>query len=303
MVVTMYHRWISSVLAFLLTLCLSACTTATTQAPPTNITTTNNTSQLLPQNSAQRVVALSTLAADIIARLDNTKLVGMAGSRLFKDDSRFKDIPRVSEGQSPPNLEKIVALKPDLVIGASGFSDVTLQKLRQLNIPTFSTKVSSWQALEELTKTIAQAINANPQPLLNRYQSFLPNVPSPNLSTLILVSRQPILTPNKNSWAGELISKFGAKNVAADLQGKSPISGYVALSAEKILEANPKVLIVANAEPDLLASLKKEPFWQQLEATKNNRVYVFDYYGLINPGTLDTIEKVCQRLQVVLSGK
>jgi iron complex transport system substrate-binding protein len=287
-------RWKSSVIALLLTLLLCSCSTAKTQTSPTksNIITEQ-------QTSAKRVVALSSLAADIISQLDQTKLVGIPGSTLFKNESRLQDIPRISEGQNAPNLEKIVSLNPDLVIGATGFSNVPLQKLQQLKIPTLSTKVNSWESLEELTKTLAKKIDVDPQPLLNRYKNFLPANQKQNISTLILVSRQPILTPNKYSWAGDLISKFGAKNIASELQGNSPIGGYVTLSAEKVLEANPDVLIIVNAEPNLLNSLKKEPFWQQLKATKNNRVYVFDYYGLVNPGSLNAIEKACQELKKV----
>ncbi|MBG1264330.1 ABC transporter substrate-binding protein [Nostoc commune] len=304
----MHRRWLLSALALLMSIFLAACTTATTQQPPTKVTNPTETtinSQQLPKGSAKRVVALSSLSADIISRLDSTKIVGITGSKLFNNDSRFKDIPRVSEGQSPPNLEKVVALKPDLVIGAEGFYNIPIQKLQQLGIPTFLTKVNNWESLEELTKTLAKSIDADPQPLLNRYKSFLPENPTQGFSTLALVSLQPILAPNKNSWAGDLLAKFQAKNIAADLQGKSPVGGYVTLSAEKVLEANPEVIILVNppqgnSETALLDSLKKEAFWQQLQATKNNRVYVFDYFGLVNPGSIDAIQKACQQLKQAL---
>ncbi len=305
----MHRRWLLSALAILLSIVLAACTTANTQQTQTKVENTteatNTNSQQLPKGSAKRVVSLSSLSADIISRLDQTKIVGITGSKLFKNDSRFKDIPRVSEGQSPPNLEKVVALKPDLVIGAEGFSNIPIQKLKQLGISTLLTKVNSWESLEELTKKLAGLINADPQPLLNRYQTFLPDKPTESFSTLALVNLQPILAPNKNSWAGDLLAKFQAKNIAADLQGKSPILGYVTLSAEKILEANPEVIILVNppqgnSEAALLDSLKKEAFWQQLQAIKNNRVYVFDYFGLVNPGSIDAIEKACQQLKQAL---
>jgi iron complex transport system substrate-binding protein len=305
----MHYRWLLSALAFLLSIVLVACTTATTQQPQIKVEntteTTNINSQQLPKESAKRVVALSSLSADIIAHLDQTKIVGITGSKLFKDDSRFKNIPRVSEGQNSPNLEKVVALKPDLVIGAEGFSTVPIQKIKQLGISTLLTKVNNWESLEQLTKTLAQLIDADPQPLLNRYKTFLPDKPTQNIRALVLVSRQPILAPNKNSWAGDLLTKFEVKNVAADLQGKSPIGGYVTLSAEKVLEANPEVIILVNppqgnSEAGLLDSLKKEGFWKQLQATKKNQVYVFDYYGLVNPGSIDAIEKACGQLKQAL---
>ena len=35
------------------------------------------------------------------------------------------------------------------------------------------TNVDNLQSLEELTKTLAQSINANPEPLLKKYKTFL----------------------------------------------------------------------------------------------------------------------------------
>jgi iron complex transport system substrate-binding protein len=296
----MYLRQILLVFIIVLSIVLNACTTATIQPPQTNINKTNTV--LNNQRSVQRVVTLSSLTTDIIYQLDKNKLVGITGSTLFKNDPNFKDIPRVSEGQNPPNLEKIIALKPDLVIGAEGFSNQVVQRLQELGISTLLTQVKTWESLEELTQKLSQLIGVNPQPLLNRYQSFLPNNSKTNISTLVLVSNQPILAPNKNSWAGDLLAKFQVKNMAAELQGKSTVGGYITLSAEKVLEANPEAIIVVNtpqinSQTDILALFKKEPFWQKLQATKNNRVYVFDYYGLVNPGSIDAIAKTCQQLK------
>jgi iron complex transport system substrate-binding protein len=294
------HRWLSSGLAIFLSIVFVGCTNTTTIQQPQEPVAAEQVAK-----SVNRVVALTPLTADIIYQLDKTKIVGISGASLLNKDSRFQDIPRVSEGRTPPNLEKIVALKPDLVIGAEGFSNEITQKLQQLKIPTLLTNIKSWESLEELTKNLAQSINADPQPLLKRYQSFLPNQSYPSPSTLVLVSRQPISSPNKNSWAGDLLTKFNINSLTADLQGKSQFRGYVTLSAEKVLQANPQTLIVVNppqgSNTALLDELKKEPFWRDLQATKKNRVYVFDYYGLVNPGSIDSIEKACKQLQEIIS--
>jgi iron complex transport system substrate-binding protein len=310
----MRYSWLSSSVGILLSLILFACTTTNLpQSTETQISvpTTTANSQLQPKASAKRIVALTSLSADIIHQLDRSKLVGITGSRLLNKDPKFKDITRVSEERTPPNLEKILALKPDLVIGAEGFSNQTTEKLKQLGINTLLTKVDSWESLEGLTKNLAQIIGADSQPLLNRYQTFLGNDTNCKddkcKSTLVLVSRQPILSPNKSSWAGNLLTKFPAKNIAADLQGKSPIGGYVTLSAEKVLEANPEILMIVNppqggSQTKILDEFKKESFWNQLQAVKNNRVYAFDYYGLVNAGSIDSIEKASRQLKEALSG-
>ena len=57
----------------------------------------------------------------MVVSLDPTVLVGVPGTSLTKADPRFNGIKRVSSGRSQPSVEAIVALKPDLVIGAEGF--------------------------------------------------------------------------------------------------------------------------------------------------------------------------------------
>lgn len=305
----MGFHWVQQGTALLLSATFAACNAPNIQPPKgpeaPSQSTPSTASQTTPQSDAaqkpaERVVALTPLAADILYQLDKTKLVGIPGSRLLSQKPQFSEIATVSQGQTLPSLETIVALKPDLVVGAAGFHDQTLQNLKQVGTSTLLTRIDSWQSLENVTKTLAEAIQADPAPLLRRYQALLPETPPKGVSTLILVSRQPILAPNKTSWAGDLLTQFNAKNLTADLQGQSPIGGYVTLSPEKILEADPDIIIVVSRELNLLEEFKAQPFWQQLKATQTDQVYVFDYYGLVNPGSIEAIERASQKLKQAL---
>lgn len=280
-------------------LLLSSQLFACSNPPPSSMSETPVT-DATPTDEPVKVVALTSLTADIIHHLDSSKLVGIPGSRLISQDPRFQELPQVSQGRTQPDLEKVVALKPTLVIGAQGFHDQSLSKVKDLGIATLTTEVKGWQNLIDLTQEIAEKIGADPAPLLARYQKCLSKLPTDSASTLVLVSRQPILAPNKNSWAGDLLQQFKAQNLAADLQGQSPVEGYVTLSAEKVLEADPDIVLVVDPEQDPVVAFESEPFWSKLKATQNKRVYAFDYYGLVNPGSISKIEAACTQLQQVL---
>ncbi len=283
-------KLLSVILCFLLLL-TSGC------MPSSNTSNDTETS-----SQVSRVVSLTSIATDIIYRLDATKLVGISGSRLLDKNTAFQDLTRVSTGRTQPNLETIAALEPDLVIGATGFHDQILTRLQSLGIETITTELDSWQSLDKLTRTLATAIQADPEPLLQSYQQFLPSQsPNASTSTLVLVSRQPLLSPNQDSWAGDLLTKFGADNIVAQLQGKSPIQGYVTLSPEKVLQFNPQVLILVNVEEGDSSEFKSQPFWKELDAVKNDQVYEFDYYGFVNAGSLDAIAKACKQLREIYS--
>jgi len=250
-----------------------------------------------PIESAERIVALTSLSADLVVALAPDRLVGSPDSSLINQDPRFADIETVSEGRTEPNLEKIVALSPDLVIGAQGIQDKTLQRMEDLGVETLTVDIDSWEGLKAFTTVIATVVEANPQPLLDRYDACLADIPAEQPSALVLVSRQPLLTPNKESWAGDFLEKMNIQNIAADFQGESSFGGYVTLSAEKVIETDPDGLIVVDTREDLLTQLKGEPFWSQLKATQTDKVLATDYFGLVNPGSLSSIETACEQLK------
>jgi len=301
----MYSLFKIRAIAILLILLLVGCNSAT---PENNFESSTATqvkeTQALKSKSekAQRIVALTSLSADIINRLDATKLVGIPGSRLLIKDERFQNLPAVSEGRTPPNLEKIVALKPDLVVGAVGFHDKTLNKLEDLGISTLSSETNSWDALVKHTKELAEATNTNAASLLQEYDSLIDNIPEKANSILVLVSSQPVLSPNKNSWTGDLLNKFNANNLTANLQGNSSVGqGYITLSEEKIVQENPEILLVVDpSRTGVINQLKSKTFWGKLKAAQNEQVYIFDYYGLVNPGSIDKIEETSNQLKKIL---
>jgi iron complex transport system substrate-binding protein len=250
----------------------------------------------------QRVVALNSLAADIVFRLDETKLAGRPGSRLLEQNKKLSKIPSVSQGQMLPDIEKVIALKPELVVGSTGIHNQIAQKLEQQGIHTLLTHTDSWSHLESLTDTLANFIKADPKPLLRTYQSMLDSKLTNSPRTLVLVARDPILAPNKNSWAGDLLHQININNLTSEFQNSGPRKGFASLSAEQIIAADPEVLIVIDTEVDrLLEYYKSQPFWNQLQAVKNNKVYTFDYYGLIIPGSITAIEETIGKLKLTVN--
>ena len=91
----------------------------------------------------KRVVALTSLTADLVTNISKESLVGIPGSSILKKNEELKDIPIISSGRMPPNIEKIISLKPDIVVGAKGFHDKTLSKLSDLGIDTVYTSISN----------------------------------------------------------------------------------------------------------------------------------------------------------------
>lgn len=249
--------------------------------------------------TSQKIVALTSISADIIHTLAADTLVGIPGSPLLTNDPRFEGLTVISSERTEPDLEKIVALEPDLVIGAAGFHNKTLERLENLDINTLSANIKGWDSLKNITRVLATQLNVDPAPLIERYDVCLAQADQNGPTAVVLASREPLLSPNKESWAGDFLEKFNIQNLTAELQGQSEFQGYVTLSAEKVLEMNPEQLLFIDTGNNIrqeITQLKTDAFWSQLSAVQSDQVYTFNYHGLINPGSIQSIEQVCETL-------
>ena len=246
-----------------------------------------------------RVVALTSLTADLINTISKDSLVGIPGSSILKKNKEFDSIPIVSSGRMPPDLEKILSLKPDLVIGAKGFHDRPLSKLNSLGISTLSTSISSLDDLDNLNKKLASKLNSRTKSLEDILGSCYPKNKNKNKNLIVLVSSKPILSPNKDSWAGNLISSFKFNNLASEITNKTEFKGYVNLSPEWLIKSQPENILVIKTPGSDMSQYESINIWNKLEAVKNNKIYTFDYYGLINAGGIKAINKACQKLSSI----
>ena len=246
-----------------------------------------------------RVVALTSLTADLINTISKDSLVGIPGSSILKKNKEFDSIPIVSSGRMPPDLEKILSLKPDLVIGAKGFHDRPLSKLNSLGISTLSTSISSLDDLDNLNKKLASRLKTRTKSMEDILGSCYSKNRNKNKNLVVLVSSKPILSPNKDSWAGNLISSFKLNNLASEITNKTEFKGYVNLSPEWLIKSQPENILVIKTPGSDISQYESINIWNKLEAVKNNKIYTFDYYGLINAGGIKAINKACQKLSSI----
>ena len=245
---------------------------------------------------ARRVVALSSLSADLVVSINPDALIGVPGTSLTNKDPRFSGLKRVSSGRSQPSFELILALNPDLVIGAEGFHSRVLNALNELGVNTLAVKVNRWDRLEEVSRMLEDRI-INAQSLDSRLSNLCPTrkpLKSTMSSVLILAGVSPKLSPGQRSWSGSLLDRLGLKNVTKGLPGSSDFSGYITMSNERLLAVKPKKVLVVNPSGDSEQTLRSLiPFFPGLKASDFKAM---EYYGLINPGSLSSIQKACAAL-------
>lgn len=195
--------------------------------------------------SAQRVVVLANGVAEIIQALNGQSI--MVGRDISSTEDSLSDIPIVTSGhQVLP--EKIIALKPDLVIvDASTGPKAAIESIKAAGITVTETP-ESW-SLEDLpikVRAVGRAIGAVQQAEqlvqeLNQSLKVSTLKNSPRVAFLYLRGTSSIyLIGGAGSGADSLFKAIGAIDVGAQALDRP----FNTLTAESLAALNPDVIVV-----------------------------------------------------------
>jgi iron complex transport system substrate-binding protein len=200
-------------------------------------------------------------------------------------------------GFTNPSIEKIVSLKPDLIIAtADGNRKDTVQQLDRLGFPVYVTSPSTINGFLKSIIHIGEITNRerNAEKLVERLQNKLNNITSQigrkkKPRVFFQLGLEPVFTVGRGTLINEMIERAGGINVACSDSAK-----YPRYSAEGITGTSPEIIIFAPMVNDKnFAAVKR--FWQKfgnLPAVKNNKIYPIDA-DLINrasPRIFDAVE-------------
>lgn len=103
------------------------------------------------------------------------------------------------------------------------------------------------------------------------------------------VWNEPFMSCGSSSFVNDVISLAGGKNIFADLKDSYPI-----VSEEAIISKNPQYIIIAKSSSVSEDVIKNRIGWSNLDAVKNNQIYVIDDDLLCRPAPriLDSIEQL-----------
>lgn len=224
-----------------------------------------------------RVVSLAPSTTEILFALGLDKeIVGVSQYCNFPEKALAKD--KVGS-MSQPNIERILALKPEIVFSTGLEQAPVAARLDQLKVKVF---VSDPSTIEELYSSIAEIGNivgrekeagelvARMRSDISLISKKVQEIPlSARPRVFVEVWNNPIMTAGKGSYIDDLIKIAGGINVAGDT--KRPYSYF---SAEEVIKRDPDCIVMGYMDRSNGMDLASERFgWENISAVKNGRVY------------------------------
>lgn len=250
----------------LLGLAALASSAAATRYP---LTVTDDLGRRVTLTSAPRriVALLPSHTETLIAIGAGGQLVGVDKYSTYPA-AQTAALPKVGSAFSP-DLEKILALKPDLVLADESKSSKLVSRLEAAGLTVYGGTAQTYNEVFEKIAMLGKLTNheAGATRLVTSMRSELNTLQRsvqrlPRVSTYYEIDPSPY-SVGPGSFIGTLITKAGGRTIVPAALGDFP-----KLDPELIVKANPQVMIGLSAQ-----EARRRPGWANLGAVKSGRVY------------------------------
>jgi len=246
----------------------------------------------------RRIVSLAPSITEIVFLLGRgDSLVGV--TRYCNVPSAASVLPKIG-GVSDPDVERIVALSPDLVLCTTdGNPREKVRALEEMGVPCFAVSPQDLGAvfgsIERLGVLLGAADRGRAEAASLRRRAGLARSRSAAAETpavLFVVSTAPIIAAGGGTFMDELVRLSGGRNAAARFSGR-----YPRLSVEELVAARPDVIFVAG-----MAGVERFPpdvtRWKEVPAFRDGAVITLDGDLVTRPGPrlVNALERVAAAL-------
>ncbi len=232
----------------------------------------------------QRIVSLlPSLTESVCAMAQCQRLVGV--DRYSNHPASVQRLP-VLGGGLDPNIEGIVALRPDVVLLAT--SSRASSRLESLGIKVVALEPKSHADVRRVLQALGVLLAVPDESGAGRLWRVIDagvsaaaqSLPAKarNARVYFEVNRGPYAA-GESSFIGETLSRLGVKNVVPAALGPFPL-----LNPEFVARANPDVIMVGNSSMQAMATY---PGWSSIKAVREQRICAFSAEEsdvLVRPG-------------------
>ncbi len=198
------------------------------------------------------------------------------------------------------DVEKMISLKPDLVLSYGLQEESVADALKNAGIPVISYMPESIDQIYETIRDVAKATNvaekgkeliASMEQKKKEIAEKLDGVEP--VTVFYEVADQPLMTAGEPSFINQLITLAQGEDIAAGLPA------YSTYAVEDLIAKNPEVYLVPsdnpNASPEAVAA---RPGFGELDAVKNGRIVVVnaDIASRPGPRIIDALEEFAKAI-------
>lgn len=260
----------------------------------------------------ERIVSLAPSNTEILFALGlGDKVVGVTSYCNYPPEAIKKD--KIG-GYNTVDIEKVVSLKPDLVLAAYGNGEETTERLKKLGLNVVVVSSKPEKSIEDTLDEIRYVgkitgRDKDADSLCNEMKERIKEITdkTENVDKVRVAHicwHEPLYVAGSETLQSDLIEKAGGENVFSDVEG------WHTVGIEDLIIKNPDVIIVSSGtgmggEKNVTYDyILKEKRLKDINAVRNDRVYLIDadIVSRSGPRIVDALEEVARVLHPELLG-
>ena len=243
-----------------------------------------------------RIVVLDPATVEMIYMLGaEDKIVGVANLERSKVWPEEKVAKLESVGTfMKPSLEKIIALKPDLVIMSALTGEELNNGLKSNNIEAKRVQANSIEEIFtnflEVAKMLGKENEANKIIAEKKAKlEEIKKIATGNKKGLFVMSASPLMVFGNDNLPNDIMKLLNIKNIAENQKGRNPI-----VTPEFIIKENPDIIITLLPNPTQIVATN--PQLKNVNAIKNSKFIVVNSSQILrgSPRTIDQIQEIAK---------
>jgi iron complex transport system substrate-binding protein len=233
------------------------------------------------EDQPEKIISLIPSNTEVVYALENgDAIVGVTDFDNYPEEAMSKE----KIGGMEINIEKMISLKPDLVLAHESTADSTKAGLQQLKDAGIDVVVVNdaqsfdgvYESIEMIGKAVGEPEKANEliDNMKNRFAELKKQAESikPDQQKTVFVEVSPapeIYTAGKNTFINEMLELIGAKNAAGDMEG------WAKVDQEAIVERNPDVVVTTYGyyTENTVELVLGRQGWENVRAVKGQQVF------------------------------
>ena len=303
---------LGSIALVMIVLALAGCGKTTSSSSATTKELTYNGQTYTVPKDPQKIAVLSNSVLSMLYAVD-----GKAISRVSTTDALPPEIEALPVlGQTANiNMEQLLGLNPDLVLGLENQHKKYESQLQSSKIPTVLINYDGIKDNVPLIKFLGALTNHEDKAttLANTYESNVNKVKDavkaqqPARVAVLRATGKGVTAETDAAITASMVKDLGMTNVVSAHLDKTTTDKTVPYSLETLAADNPDIIFVVTMgkEEEITKAMKKamtdNPAWANLKAVQNNRVvYLPSKLFLLNPG-LQTPEAMARLVKEAYS--
>lgn len=228
---------------------------------------------------AKRIVSLAPSITEILFALGLNKEIA-AITNFCDYPEAVLNKPRIG-GFVNPDIEKIVSLKPDLIIGIrDGNRMDTVDRLNDFGFPVYLIDPKGFDGVMATIKSIGQVVGKEKESgkmvkeMVEKKENMITLTrPLSKPKVFFQVGEVPLITVGKGTLADDLIRLAGGRSIS-----ENETESYPAYGIETILAKAPEIIIITSMESKKghTSLIKRWQNWKSIPAVKMNSIHVID---------------------------